>query len=195
MLNPPVQPGPSTSSKKKTSSQIDLPREFAKQTLSEMYLQRRPMWEVAQKLEVSVATCYRMLKEVKAHWLEKAIRDFSVRQAEELANIDNLEKEYWTAWKRSQKEQKSTADTIEAGVLAKTVKQKTKRDGASVFLSGIQWCIEQRCKILGLHAPKEMRIEQFNHDNDVEKMSTSELAEILKKHDVAVEAVFEDVPN
>lgn len=182
----------STSSRK---TKLQVPREFAKTTLANMYLEKRPMWQIAKKLETSEATCYRMLKEVKADWIQSAVRDFSVRQAEELQAVDKLEKEYWDAWKRSQAAQKSTQDTTEAGVLAKTVKSKAKRDGSTVFLSGIQWCIEQRCKILGLHAPKEMRVEQFTAGAEVSKMSDGELEGILKRNGVSIEAVFEEVAN
>jgi len=170
---------------------LSVPREFAKTTLASMYLEKRPMWEIANKLDTSTATCYRMLKEVKTDWIQDAVKDFSLRQAEELANIDNLEREYWDAWKRSQSEQKSKRDEIEAGVLSKTVKSRAKRDGSSVFLSGIQWCIEQRCKILGLHAPKEMRVEQFTNQSDMDKMSEGELRQILIDHKVAVDATYE----
>lgn len=86
-------------------------------------------------------------------------------KAQELAKINRLEFEYWEAWQRSCKE--TTAKTTEKVVadqkveiaakkpkfdISKISELKKSNSGDARFLDGIQWCVEMRCKLLGLDA-------------------------------------------
>ena len=97
-------------------------------------------------------------------WRDKAVGDVGVRKAEELARIDRLETEYWEAWDRS----KESSKTVQAkkGGESQTVIQTVKdSDGDPRYLQGVQWCIEQRCKIIGLYAPVRTNVT-FGNLND-----------------------------
>ena len=80
---------------------------------------------------------------VRQEWLRSSLVDFNAKKAEELAKVDQLEREYWSAWEASKK-----------GRQANTAEQA----GDPRYLAGVERCIEQRCKLLGLHAPTEARL-------------------------------------
>jgi len=112
-------------------------------------------------------------------------------KAQELAKVNRLEFEYWEAWQRSCKEsiskttertaaEKKAADkkngmpTESVEVAGKKLKfdiskiSELKRSNAGDprFLDGIQWCVEMRCKLLGLEAA------QYVPPKDPEKGAT-----------------------
>lgn len=112
------------------------------------------------------------MKEIQARWRQSYLSDFDTLKARELAHIDELEKAYWLAWERSMRDQEETKSLLiedksgsVKGVTTplferkKVEHKKTERDGSVEFLQGIQWCVEQRCKILGINAPQKYEID------------------------------------
>lgn len=100
------------------------------------------------------------LKELQKRWKLSTTLDMDELKGRELRRIDELELTYWQAWERSQSDaetavQKQTPRGREASVT------KKGQVGDPRFLAGVQWCIEQRCKILGLLSPQvvEWRVE------------------------------------
>lgn len=88
--------------------------------------------------------------------IRTAIRDRMDRDAaDELARIDNLEREAWDEYERSKKTFKMRRKRKTEGGEGpgKTVKEvrKEERLGDPRYLERISWCIEQRCKILGFY--------------------------------------------
>ena len=86
------------------------------------------------------------------------MRDFDEARAQELAKVDLLELEYWQAWQRSCQDaetetlrQRQTTD----GKVNDFSKVTKGQAGDKRFLDGVQWCIERRCKILGIDAPSK----------------------------------------
>jgi hypothetical protein len=90
----------------------------------------------------------------------------------ELEKINVLELEYWSVWEKSKADRKK-----------KSIKKKTRSGSKSLkenkypieetteyndtemvnmgdprYLAGIQWCIEQRCKLLGIGAPTKVEM-------------------------------------
>lgn len=136
-----------------------------RQEVSERYLRGMYMADIAAELGVDTATVSRDLAELRKEWLERSINHIDQRKAIELAKLDRLELEYWDAWQRSQED----AETItqeklgaikdtEGKVMGTRVKEIKKREGQSgnpAFLAGILNCINKRCEILGLNAPKD----------------------------------------
>lgn len=102
-----------------------------------LYLAGNIQTEIASELGVDQATISRDLTALQKLWSEQALRDLGEAKAEQLAKIDKLEREYWEAWVKSQNEQKDPGDPR--------------------FLDGVQWCVEQRCKVLGLNSPLEVK--------------------------------------
>jgi len=122
-----------------------------------MYLSGTVQAEIADQLKVNQSTISRDIKALQAAWLESALIDIDEAKARELAKVDKLEREYWTAWERSCED----AETVRqkgkpgAGGIATESIEKTSKGqaGDPRFLAGVQWCIERRCKIIGIDAP------------------------------------------
>ena len=140
--------------------------------------------EIAEVLNVSVQYVGRQLKQIKDAWLESTLVDFNRRQNQELARIDALEAEYWSAWEGSKSDETREAleyvDEDSIMRLSRKRLETIKKNGTSSFLQGIQWCIEQRCKILGLHAPKEIKIDQHQRKTkELPELTREELRQII----------------
>ena len=103
-----------------------------RETVGRMYAQGRTLREIAKVVDFHPATVCRDLEKIRCQWLESSIRDFDEAKADELAKIDNLEREHWEAWARSRREEGQTGDPR--------------------FLNGVLKCIERRCKLLGIDA-------------------------------------------
>jgi len=79
-------------------------------------------------------------------------------KARELAKVDRLEREYWTAWGRSCKDAETLRQEGSGEKPSRVVKIKRPRNGDPAFLRGVQWCIERRCKIIGVDAPSKSEL-------------------------------------
>lgn len=97
------------------------------------------------------------IKVLITRWRKTAFRDINERKAEELARIDALEREYWTAWENSLNQFESRIvkgkGRASAGGKPDTMEQTTRtedRNGDPRYLQGVQWCISKRCEILGI---------------------------------------------
>ncbi len=103
--------------------------------------------------------CYD-LNVIRGRWRRSALLDFDARQALELAKVDELERVYWQAWERSRQTRETTStkkvDGKEAKIEAAMSRQQLLGDPR--FLAGVQWCIERRCKLLGIDAPERRQV-------------------------------------
>jgi hypothetical protein len=143
-------------------------RENDLRRISELYLQGLDQAAIAGQLGVSRQQISYDLKTLRQRWQESALANFNEKKAAELAKIDQLERTYWHAWEDSKKIHETTTSTTEKTTGAdsearpgpsplrmKAAMRKEERDGDPEFLKGIQWCINKRCSILGLDAPKK----------------------------------------
>jgi hypothetical protein len=136
-----------------------------------MYLKGKPQTAIAEVVGVKQATVSRDLKAIRKMWLESTLMDFNEAKAREMARIDQLERVAWEAWENSLGENVTTtvkygpkivepgegdetSAVEEVGVLEIEAERKEKTiqlNGDPRYLERIQWCIEQRCKILGVY--------------------------------------------
>lgn len=91
-------------------------------------------------------------------WQAEAIAEIDKAKRRVLAEIKDLQHEYWSAWKRSQEDAESEITKMQGTDPAKPGKleKQQKREGQSgnpAFLRGVEWCINKRCEILGINAP------------------------------------------
>jgi hypothetical protein len=144
------------------------------------YLKGEWMGDIATSMGVSIATVSRDISWMVKAWTKDAIADIDKKKGIELSKIDQLEITYWDAWKRSQQ---PIETVVQEGIgivpaaparpagpptqalpaapasLATKMRQTIKTEqqvGSAVFLAGVQWCIEKRCEIIGLNAPKNV---------------------------------------
>lgn len=132
--------------------------------VSELYLRGETQAEIARQVSERFYPGEKPLTQQQIHydiqvlhkeWLAAQLLNVDEAKARELARVDKIEREAWTAWERSQEEaQTVTIKTRRGGTgQAPTVERHDKvegRVGDPSFLRTVQWCVEQRCKILGL---------------------------------------------
>lgn len=126
---------------------------------AQLYLQGATQLEIAQEIGVSRVQITQDLKEIRAWWQQRTSMDLEAFKAEQLAKLDNLERELWEGWTASKNPTVSnTVSETTAG--AKPGKTRSRKEITSAgdprFLDQIQDVIEQRCKILGLFAPTKL---------------------------------------
>ena len=99
------------------------------------------------------------IKKLIERWRRSQLVDVDDAKTSELEKINHLERTYWDAWERSceDAETKRLEGILTPGTDGgKTTKQVVTRKGQAGdprFLTGVQWCIERRCKIIGIDAP------------------------------------------
>jgi hypothetical protein len=134
--------------------------------IAAMYLQGRPQYQIAEAVGCTQQQVSADLKVMSTNWKESALVDMNEAKSKELAKIDNLEQEYWTAWEKSKAD--FTQKTIKAsggtdgkeGEKPKPKRmEKTEKEmvsyGEPRYLDGVMKCIAKRCEILGIDAPKQ----------------------------------------
>jgi hypothetical protein len=133
--------------------------------IASLYLKGEYQSDIAAQLGISQGQVSKELAALQVEWQASALVDINTAKARELAKIDALELEYWTAWKRSQEDAESEITEMQGDDPAKPgkLRKQQKREGQSgnpAFLRGVEWCINKRCEILGVNAP--LKIEQNN---------------------------------
>lgn len=138
------------------------PAEMArdKRRIAELYLQGRLQSEIGGELGVSQSTVSRVLKELQVEWREASAVAVAVAKAQELARLDVLEREYWAAWQASQRPVKKTSVRQGGPIGSGTVSaiETTESVGNPAFLAGVMACIQRRCEILGVDAPRKQEL-------------------------------------
>lgn len=127
------------------------------------------------KTKLSVLQIGKIITYVTNEWKKQNVVKISELKNMELAKIDALESEYWLAWRRScspfiKKEVKKQRIVVEDGIevsengdieprLSEELQEvevkeiENLRDGNPKFLEGVERCITNRAKMLGLFAP------------------------------------------
>jgi predicted transcriptional regulator len=125
--------------------------------ISELYLSGKSQAHIASELGLTQQMVSYDLSELRRSWTDRAVNALEAARAEELAKIDNLEREYWDAWQSSKKEgvETSVENTTGDKAITKAGQRKKGRDGNPAFLQGVQWCIDRRCKLQGLDEIRE----------------------------------------
>ncbi len=159
-----------------------LQREHDLYLIARLYLQGVPVKDIQREINdgyriqgvemsLSAHAIYQDLKEIHIRWINSALMDFNEAKGKELAKWDHLESVYWQAWERSldaktTEESQTIADEIAFAinqvVPIKRVKSRKKveeRDGAVAYLQGVERCIQERCKILGLYTPDRVQVD------------------------------------
>lgn len=159
--------------------------------VSRRYLQGQTQSEIAAHFGLSQAQISKDLAIIRAAWLASAVRDFDAAKAQELAKIDEVERAAWEGWKRSTEEKQIavqeqyddpivTTDAkgqtqIKSKVRKHASLRKEGQAGSPSFLNTILTCIERRCAILGLDAPKRFVIKWDElTDEQVDRLAAGE---------------------
>jgi len=106
------------------------------------------------------------LIQIQKTWLDSTIFDFNTAKHKEIAKVDELELIYYDAWIRSckgvisqtQKARQKIKSNNDSEIAKELVKINREQVGDPRFLAGVQWCIERRCKIIGIDAPTKIDV-------------------------------------
>ena len=140
-------------------------REYDLRRITDMYLQGKTQAEIGETLGLSQPQISYDLAEIRSRWRTDTTINLDEAKQKELARIDTLERTYWEAWERTLEEKTKTrteqstsgkGDKDSGGKTAKATIEKETLLGNPAYLSGVQWCISERCKILGIYAPAKV---------------------------------------
>ena len=151
----------------------DFEREVRRALVAELYLKQYTQVEITKIIEkddrftdVTRQTITYDLNAIRKQWRETTTRNLDEDKERELSRIDALEREYWRQYEASMEDRLITSQ--EGRLDAKGQPQPTKaskrtetRTGDPRYLAGIQWCIQQRCIMLGLNEPETIRIKSW----------------------------------
>jgi hypothetical protein len=154
-------------------------RQFIKARMARLYLQGKPIIEIAHELGISEPTAGTYLREISQAWRESANVDFSLQRAIELEKLDQLEATFWEAWQKSLEDVTKTQldaepDASDTGGKMKPRRQRVTRTGSTgnpAFLDGVYKCIDRRIKLLGIDAAERYVLESRGQTggNDLEQ--------------------------
>lgn len=139
--------------------------------ISDLYLEGWLQVDIAQEVGLAQSTVSLDLKALHKEWLKSALVNTDQTKSKELARIDRLEREYYAAWRRSCEDAETITQKTKGVIQRKQDKEgvfvserpgeatKTSKGqaGDPRFLSGVQWCIDRRCKILGIDAEVKVK--------------------------------------
>jgi hypothetical protein len=160
--------------------------------IAALYLKGWLQNDIAAEVGLSQGTISLDLKVLHKAWLQSSLVDIATAKGREIAKIDALEREYYRAWERSQKD--AEIETQKATVAGKaTRKEGTKvtrgQVGNPKFLQGVQWCIDRRVKIMGLDAPARLEVA------DVTDVRITEVIVEIPAGDIVEGEVVKSLPE
>lgn len=185
---------PRASAKKLDTGTVD--RAARRAQVSELYLKGQTQAQIATQFGVSQVTISRDLAYIQNEWVKQSMALVTAQKAKELAKIDHLERTYWTQYAASLEPLRKVVRTAVPGqdnnspATVSIVTTTTERLGSMSALNGVQWCIEQRCKIMGIASSKveitwreTVTPEQANVVNSFFEEATRALAAKLIEED------------
>lgn len=138
--------------------------------ISELYLKGYSYRKIAEIIAADTSREYTLshvqighdVKRMLASWKEAREANIDEWVTGELEKLAKLEQTYWEAWEKTVKDwtkvsvkngdkggQKFSEDTM----------TDVKMFGDPRYLQGIERCIQKRCELLGLDAPKEIHVK------------------------------------
>lgn len=142
-------------------------REHQLAEVARMYLAGRYQVHIAKELGITQQQVSYDLKVIRERWVESSLRDFDELKAQELAKIDDAEREFRQAWERSKNAKQITHSKKREGLGASTEAgvRKEEQVGDPRFLDGVLKCIHMRCELLGLNAAKKVSLLDGDGNN------------------------------
>lgn len=155
----------------------------------DLYLRAMTQHEIAEELGVSQKTVSRDIERAREEWRDARKLSIDEWKERELRRIDAIERAAWAGWERSlstkrvqHQESRLGARTAPAKgqavgdppVTGGSIKvRQEEQAGNPAFLERVGWCVDQRCKILGLIAPKkrEVRAGMLRADERLERLA------------------------
>lgn len=178
--------------------------------VADLYLAGNRQNAIAKMFGVSNATITKDLQAIRRSWQSEYADRWNNVVSEQLAKIDHQERVAWDAWERSKQPIERTINDTSESKSVKGVDQKTdragdksasqrvrnvthseQRDGDPRFLATVQWCIEQRLKIVGGYDSDR----RANRKQQSEERWMTEIVEALRNKTIDPSEVRELFPD
>lgn len=159
---------------KRTKSQIAADRSVIANMMIEgrtSYVIKDHINSIRDGYDLSTSSIIYDMRIIQKQWVASYLQDINVAKAKELARIDRVERAAWDAWEKSKdparktEKEKVESEQLDSGDRAfqkhRKVRAKTTemdRDADKEFMKIVQWCVDTRCKILGINAPQRYDI-------------------------------------
>lgn len=147
--------------------------------IARLYCQGKTQAEIGKQVGISQQQVSYDLKIIQKQWLKSSLVDIDTAKARELAKLDQIEREAWLAWERSQQNKevrsvetenivpeekpidppikgKGLMDALKLCPGAKFTMKQEGQAGDPRFLEAALKCVAKRAEIFGLDAPKKI---------------------------------------
>lgn len=156
----------------------------------------REMVRFRASVNLSRTTVYNDIDSVRRAWLEHKEIHYDAHVAQKVAEVRQLKRTYWDEWFASKAPKETTVQaqhTSEATTpttnghgpntrsLRRAEVRKEQRTGNPAYLAGVQWCIEEECRLLGLHAPERIELMFRQEVEDVARETGMDVDEVLEE--------------
>lgn len=131
-----------------------------------LYARGVSMREIARRMNDDrpySLTFQQIAKDVRVilgRWQASCIKDIDELRSAELMRLSVMESEAWAAWEQSKTTAENTTTSQESGGLGGTKTKaeikRIKREPDPRYLDIVRYCIDKRCKMLGLDAPVKL---------------------------------------
>lgn len=124
------------------------------------YAQGQSMWHIARTMCIPFPTVHRDILTARKNWKDKNILRIEAIKEKELDKIDQIEARAVASYELSLRESSETITGRTTGDHPSEMARITKKQqaGEATFLMVLLKCVEMRCKVLGLFAPRQADI-------------------------------------
>jgi hypothetical protein len=153
-------------------------REYDLAFIAPLYCRNMPQTKILEELirehtrtgresiGISLPTLSDDIELIQKRWINSSLVSFNELKARELAKIDALERAYWDGYERAMQTKAETETTEESEDSEKPYTKKTRREkreedllSGKYWLDGVEKCIVNRCKVLGLFEPDKFQVD------------------------------------
>lgn len=136
--------------------------------IAKLFLAGKTQVEIGAALGISQPVVSRNLTRLRETWLALSLRDFDERKAEELAKINEVERNAWEQFEASKADSRESSQCTDADGKPKETRNKRKTQTANArYLETVLDCIDRRVRLLGLDAPlKVAKTDMAGRDLD-----------------------------
>lgn len=148
--------------------------------VAELLLQSKTYREIARTVGVrSTQTIFEDVKAIIAEWQKTQQHHVNEWIAIELEKVGHVEAQAWEAWERSQED--AEIQTVETGSKEGRKSRHTIKGqvGDAHFLDVVLKCVQRRCELLGLDAPKELNVPGLMNPEEIEARRKARWEKVL----------------
>jgi hypothetical protein len=161
--------------------------------ITALYLKGKTIEEISREMLASTgakfgsAAINNVIKRATDQWKESTVSMIDSHKSIELQKVNNLEATYWEGWERSkalQKAKTKTKTAVKEGDklgLSREETQERESPGDPRFLTGIQWCVDKRCELLGIVDQPTTAIQINNNNVGDKSVSTTIVRRVVFK--------------